>query len=207
MPAQQGGLFDMSQFTQTSGDALADIAQKAGALNKQLRSIKSLQTQLDKGRAQSTVSAQGLAVLTRDLGRAKVKLNAQLKGLGTEITKQTTVGQQKVALNKVKPADITQAFEATTALGKQIDADPTTVDLPSPPSPRQAKIDAQVERYNKALANNDPIEQGGAARMIEAELALAIKNDGMDKAGFVKATKDMPKEVFDDIAKRLNCGG
>jgi hypothetical protein len=29
----------------------------------------------------------------------------------------------------------------------------------------------------------------------------------MDKAGFVKATKDMPKEVFDDIAKRLNCGG
>jgi hypothetical protein len=207
MPAQQGGLFDMSQFTQTSGDALADIAQKAGALNKQLRSIKSLQTQLDKGRAQGTVSAQGLAVLTRDLGRAKAKLNAQLKGLGTEITKQTTVGQQKVALNKVNPADITKAFEATTALGKQIEADPTTADLPSPPSPRQAKIDAQVERYNKALANKDPIEQGGAARMIEAELALAIKNDGMDKAGFVKATKKLPKEVFDDIAKRLNCGG
>jgi hypothetical protein len=102
---------------------------------------------------------------------------------------------------------VVEAFEATEALGKQIDADPSTADLPSPPSPRQAKIDAQVERYNKALANNDPIEQGGAARMIEAELALAIKNDGMDKAGFVKATKDMPKEVFDDIAKRLNCGG
>jgi hypothetical protein len=203
MPAQQGGLFDMSQFTQTSGDALADIAQKAGALNKQLRAIKTLKAQLKKARAQGTISEKTLGLLAKELADAEAKLNGQLKGLGTEITQSTSLARQKAEMAK----PVVEAFEATTALGKQIEADPTTADLPSPPSPRQAKIDAQVERYNKALANNDPIEQGGAARMIEAELALAIKNDGMDKAGFVKATKDMPKEVFDDIAKRLNCGG
>lgn len=137
----------------------------------------------------------------------------RLEGLKPQLDaeiKKLMIVTDNVLLEEAQRLDakpVVKAFEATEALGKKIEANPDTVDLPTPPSPRQAKIDAQVERYNKALANNDPIEQGGAARMIEAELALAIKNDGMDKAGFVKATKKLPKEVFDDIAKRLNCGG
>jgi hypothetical protein len=100
-----------------------------------------------------------------------------------------------------------QLAEALTKVEAGAKTGVTDADIAYPPSPRQAKIDAQVERYTKAVATGDVVEQGGAARLLGVELGQAIDKDKMSKAEFVQLTKKLPKQVFDDIAKRQGCGG
>lgn len=100
----QFSLFDTSSYTQTTGDAMKELINKAESINKQIKNIDGAERKLKQVKKAGVVSESTVTAMVDDLHNAKTRLEKDLADTGLEFTKsgRTQELKQEMQASAVK---------------------------------------------------------------------------------------------------------